>query len=1564
MRKTYFLSVLGILAIALIGSTLFMKDGKQERKAKKEAFKEFVANHPYTQRDVMTPEQIKALPKADRPDLAMEQNFLMTVDPALGYVPSERLKIAYERSKETRSMRGAIANVSWNERGPNNIGGRTRAIMFDPNDAANGYKKVWAGGVSGGLWYNDDITDANSSWTKVNDFWDNLAITTIAYDPSNTQVFYVGTGEGYNNSDAVRGGGIWKTTDGGANWSLLANTDPGDYVSSSNFTWVQKIVVASNGDVFAASRGYYINRGGIMKSTDGGANWTVSKSVYDGNGSNYDRASDIEIAANGDIYASFGIFSTGYMFKSTDNGANWSDITPASGQRIEIACAPSNNNVVYAVASNGNNIQWFKKSTDGGSNWSNLTIPKYFSQGAAPCFQSADDFARGQAWYDLILAVHPTDAGLVVLGGIDLYRSLDGGNNFDLVSYWTGGCDDYVHADQHAIVFHPTDYDMVVTGSDGGISYSADLGDSGTGDPEFDDRNNGYNVTQFYSCAIHPTAATDYYLGGTQDNGSFKLTSAGIGAGTAVSGGDGAFCFIDQTDPTYQLTSYVYNNWYRSTNSGSSFSGLSGGANTGRFINPADYDNDADILYAAAGNNELYRISGISGSPSPTTITVGGAALVGDKASAILASPYNDHVLFVGTGSGYILKISAANGSATSVDIDPSAHLPGGYISSIDIGADENNLILTYTTYGVGHVWLTTDGGTNWTSKNGDLPDMPVRWAMFNPLNRSEVYLATEVGVWSTTDITAASPEWGATNGGLANVRTDMLQYRSADRTWLAATHGRGLFTYPEATVEVTFQVDMQNQTVPAEGVHIAGNFGADGYPDWDPAGIAMSDGDGDDVYTVTLTLTASTDYEFKYINGDEWAENETVPDACKVNGNRGYTTTTSDVTLDEVCFSSCSDCGALVTHYIAGDMNGWNTADPNYAMSLNANNLYELTSNEAAATYEYKLIANGTYYPGNNQSVTIASQSDITWLANSANMVIHRVPTVVGDFFLSTWDPTNTAGDMTDEGDGTYTWQGLIAPGDREFKVVLNQSYDQSNPAPGAANATVTSTALNQVKITYDFVNNTISTAEIIPTAATWTGATGSDWATAANWDVNGVPGSTTNVTIPSGLTNYPTVNEARECNNITMAEGATLLGFANLTVNGTATITQNLSGGTSGGKDAAGAIYHYISSPMASATAGSVFPLTAFVREYDETTQTWVNKTQTDVLTPGKGYSLWLEGGTVDISYEGAFNTADIPLAGLSVTGAVVDYSGYHFVGNPFPAAINWDGGNWNTSNLDGSIYIWQSATNNYGSWNGTIGTILADGVIAVGQGFFVKASAAGASLTIPVDAAIHDSRSVNKEDVQNLLKLSVRNTINGFLDETAILFNESAQTAFDNQMDAYKIRGSELAPQLYTFAGESMISINTLPFVEEMALNFEAGSSGEFSLNITAFTMPYEVMLEDKMEDKMIEITSQTSYNFSATSGDAADRFALHFKNSTAVEDVFAGKITVYGRDQQIVVNNELGNEVELTLYSVQGQKLATYTAAPGSNTIDAPAASSIYLLKISNGTQVSTQKVFVQ
>jgi hypothetical protein len=152
--------------------------------------------------------------------------------------------------------------------------------MFDPNDATR--KKVWAGGVAGGLWFNNDITNSATVWQKVDDFWANMAITTIASDPSNTQVMYVGTGEGFYNADAVRGAGIWKTTNGGTSWSQLASTN-----NNSKFNYVNKIVVHTSGQVFVATRA------GIQRSTDGGLTWSE---IYSG------QCADIEMASCGDIY--------------------------------------------------------------------------------------------------------------------------------------------------------------------------------------------------------------------------------------------------------------------------------------------------------------------------------------------------------------------------------------------------------------------------------------------------------------------------------------------------------------------------------------------------------------------------------------------------------------------------------------------------------------------------------------------------------------------------------------------------------------------------------------------------------------------------------------------------------------------------------------------------------------------------------------------------------------------------------------------------------------------------------------------------------------------------------------------------------------------------------------------------------------------------------------------------------------------------------------------------------------------------------------------------------------
>jgi len=716
-------------------------------------------------------------PRTDRPDLAVQQNFQMTKDPALGYPPIERNIIAFKEAK-ARILKNvnkltSITGVNWTERGPDNVGGRTRALMFDPNDSLN--RKVWAGGVAGGLWYNNDITNPGSEWRNVDDFLANLAIASIAFDPSNPNNFYLGTGEGWFNFDAVRGAGIWKSEDAGLTWNRLTST--------LGFHFVQKIVVTSTGTlVVAVTVANSTTAGGIFRSTDGGLTFSQ---VISGIGA------DLEIAANGDIFGSTGrLFNSGKLFKSVNNGASWVEITsiPPGGERIEIATAPSDTNRVYVVATNGNDIEWFSKSSDGGATWGPVNIPFYLDQN---CSISTDDFTRGQAWYDLILAVHPENKDIVIAGGINLYRSGDGGDTWgdgEPVSYWTGNCKPYVHADQHTIVFRPNASDEVIIGNDGGIFFSRDLGSSTT--PSFIPRNKEYNITQFYSVAASNVSGSNYFLAGAQDNGTQQFNDIGINSTVEVTGGDGGYCFVDQDDPMLQIASFIGNSYRISTDGGATFSAISNDSENGRFINPTDYDSDNNILYAAGNDDHYFRYSGIGSTVNRDTLSI---SINGQQISHIKVSPYTPNKLIIGTGNGSVFIIE--NAHTTPVVTEITGTLPQNFISSIDIGAIDNQLLVTYSNFGEISVWETLNGGTTWTDKEGNLPDIPVRWALYNPNNRNEVLLATDVGIWSTNDLLQPAPIWDPTNADLANVRCDMIKYRPADGLVVVATHGRGLFT-------------------------------------------------------------------------------------------------------------------------------------------------------------------------------------------------------------------------------------------------------------------------------------------------------------------------------------------------------------------------------------------------------------------------------------------------------------------------------------------------------------------------------------------------------------------------------------------------------------------------------------------------------------------------------------------------------------------------------------------------------------------------------------------------
>ncbi len=726
--------------------------------------------------------RIKKLPKRTRMDLAYQREFEMTKDPALGYIPIERKLVGYKNLKEKIALKGLnkgeIPNVTWNERGPNNVGGRTRAFMFDPNDATN--KKAWAGSVGGGLWYNNDITNANSSWQVVDDFYPNLAISALAFDPSNTQNLYMGTGEGYGGSDAALGAGVYKSTNGGANWTILSAT------SNNNFKIIIDVVVTSTGKIIVAAGnvGQLGVTGGIYVSTNGGTSFTKKLT---GN------ISDLEIASDGTLYA--GVYNN-VIQKSTDAGENWTAVTHGGtgGFRVELAVAPSAPSTIYAIAGNGSNIAWFRKTTNGGTTWSSIAVPKYVEQGTG-CTPGTQDFTRDQSWYDLILSVHPGNADLVLAGGIDIHRSINGGTSWSPITYWTGqkvsSCGfPVVHADQHNIIFRPGNNDQVVFTNDGGVYYCSNI--NSVSPTTTGDRIKDYNVTQYYSCAMSNENLGNFYVAGAQDNGSNRYNVAGIDATEEVTGGDGGFVFIDQDNPNIWITSYTNSNYYRSTNGKTSFSYPQiSSLSKGQFINPTDYDDTQNILYACGDAGQLYRLINVaSGTPADNQVALSGITGV---LTALKVSPYTANTVFVAdNGTDKIYKVSNANATPTVTAVGSKTF--SGNISSIDVGANDNQLLVTISSYGSTSIWETKDG-SNWVNKEGDLPDFPVRWGIYNPNNYNQVLLATELGVWSTNDISAAGVEWGLSSTGLANTRCDMLQYRSADKQVAVATHGRGLFT-------------------------------------------------------------------------------------------------------------------------------------------------------------------------------------------------------------------------------------------------------------------------------------------------------------------------------------------------------------------------------------------------------------------------------------------------------------------------------------------------------------------------------------------------------------------------------------------------------------------------------------------------------------------------------------------------------------------------------------------------------------------------------------------------
>ncbi len=811
LNKSILIAAVAVILIAVFGGYYLIDFKENQRVAYEKELLQRANKLPWVSK-----ENTKKEKSPDQPDMAAFQEYIMTMNPETGLVPKKSLYKSYLATQSLERSGTSTASyvplVEW-EGTDAMMGGRTRMMMFDPNDPD--YETVWAGGVTGGLWINYQISNLDSWWEPVGDFWPNLAISSMAYDPNNTEVFYVGTGEAqtarviYRESSGV-GVGIFKSSDGGDSWELLSSSENFDYITDiavrdENGVSVVYACVASG--VYQGNDFQSYPTDGLYRSADGGSTWEqVLPEIANAPGKPY-TPSDIEISSEGRIFVGTmenldGKGGATILYSDAGTTGSWSIygeyntiITNETYYNIPartlVASSPTNPNRVYAQFAAGyeDGFAYYRgrymvKSNDGGESWEWIPYP-------------VNDWST-LAWHAFVLKVDPLNPDILYSGGLDLWKSTNAGMTWNKISDWImmyyGGGDDYVHADQHCIQFQPGSYSKALFSSDGGIFLTNTANYTS---PVFIQRNQGYNTLQFYTCAMHPLANFDDYIGGLQDNGTLKYDGNPLSINDMIDGGDGAFCFWDEDAPNVYITSVYYNSYttWRNDNQRVNFGGESG-----TFVSPADYHSLSNTLYANATDffgeyaNKLLRAKGIPDAVSSGLVDVGTNSLV--AFSAVTASPYSEGStnVFVGTQAGMLYKIENAHDIPVATEVGSSL-FPTANISCVALGSSEDIILVTFSNYGVSSVWLTINGGNTWVEKETNLPDMPIRWAVFHPENDGQVMLATELGVWASNTLLEPVTEWAIANEGMGNVRVDMLKVRKADNLVLAASHGRGLLT-------------------------------------------------------------------------------------------------------------------------------------------------------------------------------------------------------------------------------------------------------------------------------------------------------------------------------------------------------------------------------------------------------------------------------------------------------------------------------------------------------------------------------------------------------------------------------------------------------------------------------------------------------------------------------------------------------------------------------------------------------------------------------------------------
>lgn len=671
-------------------------------------------------------------------------------------IPDGEYFKAYETAKRHPALN--TGNDEWQSIGPTNFSGRVISVAINPLNP----NTIYVGAASGGLW-RSRTGGLGGDWQRVITGFPVLGVNAIAIDPSDTSTMYIGTGEVYRYQVST-GGIVIRTTRGSYGMGILKTTNAGaTWTRSLDWSYHQQRGVQAirinplhtRTIVAATSEGVYRTR-------DGGATWTNVLNVI--------GAHDLVVHPTDTtkILVACGNFSSlGFgVYRSTDAGNSFSRVStlPNFSGKGMLELFAANPDIVFAsLGDSTTSTGRLARTTDFGATWSIVSTEALYGV---------------QGWYSHFVAVHPTDVNQVVRGGVNIYKSTNGGAS----SSQRSGA----YFDMHNYAHHPTNPNILYVVSDGGVYRSTNFGDS------YQDVNAGLLTSQFYNGFSTSASDSNMALGQTQDRFGWKYVGSTIWPMGGVD--EIGWTAINQANDQFQYAGNrnggaIYKSIDRGNAFTSSSSGISGGVpawNTPFALSRSN----PNVLYFA--RSIVFKSTNAAAS---WTATNGGAALDGNPALAIAIAPTNPDTAFVATiptsGLGRTRLHRTTNGGISWSDV--TGTLPNRYL--LDIAVDPVDSRIVYVAIGgfdTMRVAKSTNAGTAWLDASGSLPNVPTTAVAFDPFNSRIVYVGNDIGVFVSSN---GGATWSSFNDGLPDaVLVADLVVSPSSRKLRLASHGNGVF--------------------------------------------------------------------------------------------------------------------------------------------------------------------------------------------------------------------------------------------------------------------------------------------------------------------------------------------------------------------------------------------------------------------------------------------------------------------------------------------------------------------------------------------------------------------------------------------------------------------------------------------------------------------------------------------------------------------------------------------------------------------------------------------------